>query len=361
MPEITVDVVAKVATTQGAPVIVCGNSDYEVKFNFDTEWAGYKTKTARFVYTSAGVTRFKDVIFEDLRCPVPVLSGVQEVYIGVYAGSLHTTTPARVYCKHSILCGLPQREEPTPDVYNQLMDLLASLQNGGAGDAALDGNGAAGGGGVVGYIPDSKWSIVQEDNSDAKTSATLTAIVTAPCLLVAMCMFRSSSDAWTAPTIEGDGWQVLNASNNHAPADDTVTQHIYVWYKTADSGVHDVTVTQTPEARLSLKVAALYDAASLQQTYTTTPETFPATPADKQGKRRLYLLASYYALTDGTPAFSVSDAAGLDLLAAETDRFCVYYDRQPDVDAVPTFGHYSDDYQGTAALMTIDITEEGLS
>lgn len=126
MININVTVTDKVATVQGAPVIVCGNSDYNITFSFDAEWDDYDLKTARFVYSSGGVMHNTDVIFEGNTVTAPVLSGVSEVYVGVYAGNLHTSTPARIYCKQSILCGEPVHAEPTPDVYNQLMELLAS-------------------------------------------------------------------------------------------------------------------------------------------------------------------------------------------------------------------------------------------
>lgn len=123
--DININVVEKVATVQGAPCIVCGNSDYNIRFTFDKEWDDYEAKTARFVYTSRGALQSMDVLFEGDTVPAPVLSGVSEVYVGVYAGDLHTTTPARIYCKQSILCGDAVHAEPTPDVYNQLMALLA--------------------------------------------------------------------------------------------------------------------------------------------------------------------------------------------------------------------------------------------
>ena len=114
----------KVATVEGAPCIVCGNSDYNVVFTFDEAWDAYDVKTARFVYTSKGAQQYMDVVFEGNSCAVPILSGVSEVFVGVYAGNLTTTTPARIYCKQSILCGDPVHTDPPADVYSQLLTLL---------------------------------------------------------------------------------------------------------------------------------------------------------------------------------------------------------------------------------------------
>lgn len=126
MPDVKINVAGKIATALGAPVIICGNSDYLARFTFDEEWIDYDVKTARFVYQTRGEMHSQDVIFEGDTAPVPVMAGVQEVLVGVYAGDLHTTTPARVPCERSILCWEPVHDEPTPDVYNQLLELLSS-------------------------------------------------------------------------------------------------------------------------------------------------------------------------------------------------------------------------------------------
>lgn len=127
MPNIDITVTAdRAATVQGAPCIVCGNSDYTVTFTFTEAelWSAYKIKTARFVYQAKGEMRCQDVPFEGDTVSVPVLSQVREVQIGVYAGDLHTTTPARVPCERSILCWEPKHDDPEPDVYNRLLELL---------------------------------------------------------------------------------------------------------------------------------------------------------------------------------------------------------------------------------------------
>ncbi len=97
--------------------IVCGNSDYIMEFAFDSEWASYETKTARFVWNG----EYVDVIFTGDTCSVPIVRNTTLLSVGVYAGNLCTTTPAQIGCQKSILCdgGLPQA--PGDDVYAQLM------------------------------------------------------------------------------------------------------------------------------------------------------------------------------------------------------------------------------------------------
>lgn len=80
---------------------VCGNSDYTIKFNFDSEWDAYEAKTARFKYNGT----YTDVVFVDSECPMPIITNAFRVEIGVYAGGLHTTTSASLPLRKSILCG----------------------------------------------------------------------------------------------------------------------------------------------------------------------------------------------------------------------------------------------------------------
>lgn len=103
-------------------IIVCGNSGYVVEFSFDDEWSAEAVKTARFVYRKNGKNYYEDVPFSGSSLKAPVLSDINYVLVGVYAGNLITTTPAVITCEKSILCGSGKHEEFTPDLYNALMD-----------------------------------------------------------------------------------------------------------------------------------------------------------------------------------------------------------------------------------------------
>lgn len=124
MPVINISVENKIAEADGT-LYVCGNSDFVAKFAFDAEWEAYETKTARFGYNNSYV----DVVFTGNKCPVPIISGTYFFNIGVYAGNLHTTTPARVPCKKSILCDTGFPADPPNDIYNQIMAKLNSLES----------------------------------------------------------------------------------------------------------------------------------------------------------------------------------------------------------------------------------------
>ena len=102
--------------------IVCGNSGYFLKFTFDSEWDEYTTKTARFVYHG----KYYDVDFTGDECVVPIVSGVDSIEVGVYAGSLTTTTPAVIPCERSILCLTSEVQTEQVPVYKDQIDLSLS-------------------------------------------------------------------------------------------------------------------------------------------------------------------------------------------------------------------------------------------
>lgn len=122
----TIDVIVayKRAIAMKHEPLVCGNSDYIINFAFDAEWNDYQTKTARFIFDDRSYT---DVVFDGNQCPVPVLKNTHDVIVGVYAGNLHTTTPAYLHAQRSILCGCGSPAEPDPDVYAQIMEKLNTI------------------------------------------------------------------------------------------------------------------------------------------------------------------------------------------------------------------------------------------
>ena len=102
MAKLEIKVRGRVASfSQGSGFIVCDNSDYTVAFDFDEEWSVHDKKTARFKWNGA----YKDVEFTGTECPVPRIQNARQVFVGVYAGDLQTTTKAFIPCHGSILSG----------------------------------------------------------------------------------------------------------------------------------------------------------------------------------------------------------------------------------------------------------------
>lgn len=105
-----VDVANKIATHQQSDgVIICGNSDYKIKFNFDEEWNGQSKKTARFVW----LNQYHDVEFTGDTVNVPVILATDKVSVGVYVGEVPdggtvlSTTHVDIMCVPSIRSAQP--------------------------------------------------------------------------------------------------------------------------------------------------------------------------------------------------------------------------------------------------------------
>ena len=202
------------------------------------------------------------------------------------------------------------------------------------------------------FVPMNRWNYWQETDDNAKTTATVTANPSAPCLLVAAVMHRDET-----VSIEGDGWTKVVKSQD-ATSGGAYNQWITVWTKPVAAGSHSVTVTQSSEARMSLKAIALYQAESLTIVDNTVLASVPYTPAAKTGKRRLYALSSVRAATD-TIAVTAS-YSGIDLRSANEIRFSAFYDYDTESSAVPSFSYYSsNDYLANSMNALVFDIEEG--
>lgn len=128
MPTIDIIIRNKTASAVDPPCIVCGNSDYNVKFDFDDEWQAHNNKIGVFAYNRGGEWRSENVLFEGDTCPVPALHGVRSVWIGVTAGDVRTSTPADVPCRMGATDFSDTDEPPSADVWGQILAKLDELQ-----------------------------------------------------------------------------------------------------------------------------------------------------------------------------------------------------------------------------------------
>ena len=128
MPTIDIIIRNKTASAVDPPCIVCGNSDYNVKFDFDDEWQAHNNKIGVFAYNRCGEWRSENVLFEGDTCPVPALHGVRSVWIGVTAGDVRTSTPADVPCRMGATDFSDTNEPPSADVWGQILAKLDELQ-----------------------------------------------------------------------------------------------------------------------------------------------------------------------------------------------------------------------------------------
>lgn len=119
MRVIEVSVRDKLAIRTNDIPYVCDNSDYCIKFDFDDEWGEYTTKTARFVYDEKHI----DVVFDGDTCPIPIMSDISRIYVGVFAGNLRTTTSAIIYARRSItnaVCNISANKRAVETVSGRL-------------------------------------------------------------------------------------------------------------------------------------------------------------------------------------------------------------------------------------------------
>lgn len=126
---VEVDIRERKAIQTNEVEIICGNKDYTVTFNFDSEWDEYTVKTGVFVYWAKGQAFAVEQPFSGNVCHVPDLYNTPCVLIGVAVGDLKSTTPAEIKCLPGILDSNPVHVTPPEDVYNKLLEEFKKYQN----------------------------------------------------------------------------------------------------------------------------------------------------------------------------------------------------------------------------------------
>ena len=130
MHTIQISVRDKIATQTDGTVIINGNSDYSIEFDFDSEWTDLNNKIGIFAYNDAAAHKwaYQTVMFSGNTCTVPILRDIHCVYVGVTAGNVRVTTPAKVQCRLSISDYADTEEPPSADIWGQILAKLDELQ-----------------------------------------------------------------------------------------------------------------------------------------------------------------------------------------------------------------------------------------
>lgn len=123
MPDINITVAHKVAVSD-TQAIVCDNSDYTVHWTLDEDWSAYDTKTMRTIYMDG---TFTDKVFSGAEVELPVCTVPGVVQIGLFAGDIRTSRVAIMRALPSVRSAAGAPANPTPDVYDQLMELIKGL------------------------------------------------------------------------------------------------------------------------------------------------------------------------------------------------------------------------------------------
>lgn len=123
MPDINITVAHKVAVPD-TQSIVCDNSDYMVHWTLDAEWSAYDTKTMRAIYMDG---TYEDTVFSGDTTELPVCTVPGAVQIGLFAGDIRTSRVAILRALPSVRSAAGAPADPTPDVYDQIMEIIKGL------------------------------------------------------------------------------------------------------------------------------------------------------------------------------------------------------------------------------------------
>ncbi|MEI3123238.1 MAG: hypothetical protein V8S81_05470 [Oscillospiraceae bacterium] len=123
MPDINITVAHKVAVSD-TQSIVCDNSDYTVHWTLDEEWNAYDTKSMRTIYMDG---TYKDTVFSGAEVELPVCTVPGVVQIGLFAGDIRTSRVAILRALPSVRSAAGAPADPTPDVYDQIMEIINGL------------------------------------------------------------------------------------------------------------------------------------------------------------------------------------------------------------------------------------------
>lgn len=121
-----IEISNRIASVSADVELVCNNPTDTIQFNFDDEWTGHTTKTARFSWEG----QYIDVVFEGYEVQVPEIFQTNYVYVGVFTDNI-TSTPVKLRCRYSIKCLGGSVAPPTQDVYDQIIWLINNSSGGG--------------------------------------------------------------------------------------------------------------------------------------------------------------------------------------------------------------------------------------
>lgn len=175
---IVIKVVDKVPIVVSGPqYVVCDNSDYTVVWQLDEEWAQFESRTMQVNYKEGTYER---VLFTGDACALPAIPVKDWFYIGLFAGDIHTTRPAKLFANRAITTDCGEERDPTPDGYAQAIKALDAkldknqgAENAGKALVVSDDGGVVpgevqGGGSLPAMSSDTKGKMLTNDGENAE-------------------------------------------------------------------------------------------------------------------------------------------------------------------------------------------------
>lgn len=105
----------------GPDYVVCDNSDYTVVWQLDEEWAQFEHRTMQVNYKDGTYER---VLFTGDTCALPAIPVPGPVHVGLFAGDIRTTRPARLLAVRSATTDSGEERDPMPNGYAQAIKAL---------------------------------------------------------------------------------------------------------------------------------------------------------------------------------------------------------------------------------------------
>lgn len=119
---IVIKVVDKVPIVVSGPqYVVCDNSDYAVVWQLDEEWAQFEHRTMQVNYKDGTYER---VLFTGNSCTLPAIPVKDWFCVGLFAGDIHTTRPARLLAVRSATTDSGEERDSMPNGYAQAIKAL---------------------------------------------------------------------------------------------------------------------------------------------------------------------------------------------------------------------------------------------
>lgn len=126
MPTIQVIITGKMAIPVEGPIVVCGNSDYSVKFYFDSEWDSSGQKIIAIDYRQRGHLRRWEGELDGDTIELPTFHETDALSINILSESVETDVPAIIPCAKCATDWFDSPAEERHDVYCEIMEMLAN-------------------------------------------------------------------------------------------------------------------------------------------------------------------------------------------------------------------------------------------